>query len=396
MKLNNLYKLKTTAIALGLSLALFSCDDTTKKTTQEKPQKQQVALNTYLDAKDFESKIDGKQTGLYFIKSKDITVAFTNYGARIIGLWVPDKNGAMTDVVVGMGNLNDYVHTTEPYFGATIGRVGNRIAKGTFTLNGETYHIPTNNGENSLHGGTKGFQDVVWDVTQPDDNTLVFSYTSPDGEEGFPGNLTVKVTYSVDEKRNLTMHYEATTDATTPVNLTNHAFFNLNGEGSGTILNHELKINADRYTPVDAGLIPFGTLDPVANTPFDFTQFHTIGERIEQENQQLKNGMGYDHNFVLTDTKTPTMHKAATVIGDISGIVMEIRTLEPGLQFYSGNFMQGKTIFKSEAKDDFRTAIALETQHFPDAPNQPDFPSIMLEPGNVYETTSVYQFSTKP
>ena len=347
---------------------------------------------THLKKEDFDATIDGKKTSLYFIEDENIMVAFTNYGARIVGLWVPDKDGKMTDVVVGMNSVKGFQNSTEPYFGGTIGRVGNRITKGTFSLDGETYHIPLNNGANSLHGGTKGFQDVVWEVAQPDKKTLVFTYHSPDGEEGFPGNLDVEVTYSITTNETLQMEYKATTDKATPVNLTNHAFFNLNGEGSGTVLNHKVMINADAFTPVDEGLIPFGNQKDVANTPFDFTSFHTIGERIKTENEQLKNGMGYDHNFAL-NTSGEKMTHAATVIGDQSKIEMKVYTQEPGLQFYSGNFMQGKNTFKSGAKDEFRTAFAMETQHFPDAVNQPSFESIILQPGETYHTTSSYQFS---
>ncbi|GLB49588.1 aldose epimerase family protein [Neptunitalea lumnitzerae] len=386
--------IKKIAVATMLPLFLLSCDNSPKekKKTQDK-QKEQL-LTTNLIQENFETSISGKETGLYYIENAKMKVAFTNYGARIVGLWVPDINGKMTDVVVGMSSVKAFENATEPYFGATIGRVGNRIAKGTFSLNGKTYHIPLNNGKNSLHGGTKGFQYVVWDVEQPNNQTLIFKYHSPDGEEGFPGNLDVKVTYSILEKEKLQIVYQATTNKSTPVNLTNHAFFNLNGEGSGTILNHLVQINAEKYTPVDEGLIPFGNLASVTNTPFDFTTYHTIGERINSDNEQLKNGLGYDHNFVL-NVATNEMTHAATVIGNTSGIIMDIYTQEPGLQFYSGNFMQGKNTFKSGAKDTFRTAFAMETQHFPDAINQPDFASIILEPYKIYHTTSIYQFSTK-
>ena len=386
------YKFLTVGIFASV---LFVACNTNKKSEEKNIEAKKTDFDTKLKMTDFDTTIDGKKVGLYHITADSIDVAFTNYGARIVGFWIPNKKGEMTDVVVGFGSTGDFKNSSEPYFGATIGRVGNRIAKGTFSLDGKKYHVPINNGANSLHGGKKGFQDVVWGVKQVNDQTLEFTYLSPDGEEGFPGNLQVKVTYSVDNNRNLKIEYEATTDQKTPVNLTNHAFFNLNGEGSGTILNHKVLINADKYTPVDSGLIPLGTLDPVADTPFDFTTFHTIGERIKVENQQLKNGKGYDHNFALNDGITTNLHSAATVVGDKSGIVMKITTQEPGLQFYSGNFMQSKNTFKSGAKDDFRTAIAMETQHFPDAPNQPNFPSISLEPGQAYHTVSVYQFTTE-
>jgi len=386
---------KIIAAALFSAMFLTSCEKTKKEEKAVAETTIAKEMDTHLKKEDFDTTIDGKKVSLYYIKAGQITVAFTNYGARIVGLWVPDKNGTMTDVVVGLNSAKGFQNSTEPYFGATIGRVGNRIAKGTFKLNGKEYHVPLNNDKNSLHGGVKGFQGIVWNVEQPDDKTIVFTYTSPDGEEGFPGKLDVKVTYSVDDSQNLKMDYEATTDKSTPVNLTNHAFFNLNGEGSGTVLNHKVMIHADAYTPVDAGLIPLGKLEKVTGTPFDFTTFHTIGERVESDNIQLKNGKGYDHNFALKNGDDNKMHDAATVVGDKSGILMKVVTQEPGLQFYSGNFMQGKNTFKSGAKDDFRTAFAMETQHFPDAINQPAFAPIVLEPGERYHTVSEYQFSVE-
>lgn len=348
-----------------------------------------------LDSRNFTGEIEGKKVSLYWIKNENIQAAFTNYGGRLVSLLVRNKNNEFVDVVVGFKSIKDYQNSTEPYFGATIGRVGNRIAKGKFILNGKSYSIPVNNGENALHGGTKGYQDVVWSAEKTNDQTLVFTYVSPDMEMGFPGNLNVKVTYSVTNDNEIKMEYEATTDKTTIVNLTNHAFFNLNGEGSGTILNHIVQFNAKEYTPVDKGLIPTGKLETLIGTPFDFTTPHTIGERIKTDNVQLVNGGGYDHNFVLKTTKGNNMIHVGSVTGDLSGVVMDVYTEEPGFQFYSGNFMQGKNTFKSGAKDDYRTAFALETQHFPDAPNQPNFPSITLKPKAVYHTVSVYKFSQK-
>ncbi|RXG31931.1 aldose epimerase family protein [Leeuwenhoekiella marinoflava] len=378
-------------LCLVLGISFFSCKETTaqqnEQQTTAQPQ-QEMPLNPQA----FKSNITGKKTALYWIKNDNIEVAFTNYGGRIVGLWVPDKDGNMTDVVVGMGSVQEFADATEPYFGATIGRVGNRIANGKFRLDGKEYQVPINNGDNALHGGDQGFQYKVWDAHQPDAHTLMLTYHSPDMEMGFPGNVAVKVTYSVTTDRELKMEYEATTDQKTLVNLTNHAFFNLNGEGNGSILNHKLVIYANQYTPVDAGLIPSGKLDSVAGTPFDFTSPHTIGERIETPNEQLTFGKGYDHNYVLNQSDSDQLHKAAVITGDKSKITMEVLTEEPGLQFYSGNFMQGQNTFKSGAQDEFRTAFALETQHFPDAPNQPDFPSIVLEPTEKYETTSIYKF----
>jgi len=385
------------AAVIMLALFQFNCKDAKKENAPSKETAEKIAdsAKTVLETKNFDTIIDGKKVNLFWIENQGIKAAFTNYGGRLVGLWVADKNGKPTDVVVGMNSAAGFKSATEPYFGATIGRVGNRIAKGKFTLEGKEYQVPLNNGKNALHGGVKGFQDVVWDAVKTNENTLVFSYVSPDGEQGFPGNLKVKVTYTIADDNSVKMEYEATTDKTTVVNLTNHAFFNLNGEGSGTILNHELQIYANEFTPVDEGLIPNGELKAVKNTPFDFTSKHTIGERIETKDEQLKFGKGYDHNYVLNGTKKNGLNHAATISGDKSGIVMDIFTQEPGLQFYSGNFMQSKNTFKSGSKDDFRTAFALETQHFPDAPNQPKFATIVLKPGQKYHTVSYYQFSVK-
>lgn len=385
------------AVVLLLALFQFNCKDNKKedKVVTKSASIETASINPVLNAKGFDTIIDGKKVNLYWIENKGIKAAFTNYGGRLIGLWLADKNGKQTDVVVGMNSAKGFKTSTEPYFGATIGRVGNRIAKGQFTLEGKKYQIPLNNGKNALHGGIKGFQDVVWNAEKTNENTLVFTYVSPDGEQGFPGNLDVKVTYTLEADQTVKMEYEATTDKTTLVNLTNHAFFNLNGEGSGTILNHELQIYANEFTPVDQGLIPSGELKSVKNTPFDFTSKHTIGERIETKEEQLKFGKGYDHNYVLNGTKKNGLNHAATISGDKSGITLDVYTQEPGLQFYSGNFMQSKNTFKSGAKDDFRTAFALETQHFPDAPNQPKFAPIVLNPEGKYHTVSYYKFSVK-
>lgn len=326
----------------------------------------------------------------YTLKNKDITVTFTAYGARLVSLIVPDKTGKPTNVVLGFDNDAGYAHSTEPYFGATIGRYCNRIAKGRFTLYGKTYQLMINNGPNTLHGGTHGFQSKTWQAQQPDDHTVIFTYLSKDGEEGFPGNINVKVTFKLTDSDALKIDYEATTDKTTVVNLTNHAFFNLNGEGCGSICGHLLQINADNYTPVDSTLIPTGKIEPVKGTPLDFTKPTAIGVRINDNNEQLKNSTGYDHNFVLNKHSIKTT--VAKVIGDKSGILMQVFTDQPGLQFYSGNFMQSKNQMRGY-KDDFRTAFALETQHFPDSPNVPDFPSTVLSAGQVYHSTTIYKFS---
>lgn len=332
-----------------------------------------------------------KKVALVLKNKNNMTAVFIPEGARLVSLTVPDKNGKMTGVVVGFDSAQQYAASAEPYFGATIGRYGNRIKEGKFTLEGKAYQLTINNGPNTLHGGTHGFQSKEWEAIQPDDHTVVFTRVSKDGEEGFPGNLSVKVTYTLTDKNELTMDYEATTDKATVVNLTNHAFFNLNGEGSGSVEQHLMQINADAFTPVDSTLIPTGILAPVKGTPFDFTTPETIGKRINDPDQQLQFGKGYDHNYVLNGQG---MKPAATVWGDRTGILMQIFTEEPGLQFYSGNFMQSKNRLRS-GMDDFRTAFCLETQHFPDSPNQPAFPATTLQPGVTYHTKSVYAFSVK-
>ena len=388
-------KTRSFIFCIGLFI-IASCHSNGKEPIANTSDKPNTAMNTsssMLPNKDaFRTTIDGKETDLFILKNTSgMEAAITNYGGRLVSLIVPDKNGKPTDIVIGFDSVKQYVTSTEPYFGATIGRYGNRIAKGKFTLDGKEYSLFKNNGPNTLHGGKKGFQYVVWDARQMGDSSLELTYFSKDMEEGFPGNLNVSVTYTVTNDNSLRIHYEATTDKETVVNLTNHAFFNLNGQGSGSINNHLLMINADKYTPVDSTLIPTGNLEPVANTPFDFRKLVTIGSRIETENQQLKNGKGYDHNYVLNNAEIK-LHVAAIVEGDQSGIKMQIVTDEPGLQFYSGNFMQSKNTMKGGHKDDFRTAFALETQHFPDSPNQPGFPTTILKPGEVYKTTSVYEF----
>jgi len=376
---------------------LTSCNNSSSTNENKSMSKDRTSTSTSMipDKKNFETTIDGEKTDLYVLKNHNgMVAAITNYGGRLVSLLVPDKNGKMTDVVVGFNSIQDYENSTEPYFGATIGRFANRIAKGQFTLDGELYILYKNNGPNTLHGGRKGFHAVVWDANQLNDSTLQLHYVSKDMEENFPGNLDVTVTYSLTGDNGFKCEYKATTDKKTVVNLTNHAFFNLNGEGSGPILNHTVQIYANNYTPVDSTLIPTGKIEPVAGTPLDFTKPQTIGARINDNNEQLKYGKGYDHNFVLNNSNDSLRH-AATVIGDKSGIVMDIYTQEPGLQFYSGNFMQSKNTFKGGSKDDFRTAFAMETQHFPDSPNQPSFPSTVLKPGETYHTETIYKFSTK-
>jgi aldose 1-epimerase len=386
-------KILKTAIILGSVLIVVSACNNQGKQSSGNVDSTKSDNERLLTTK-FDTMINGKEVKLYILKnSNNLEATFTNYGGRLVSLMVPDSTGKMVDVVVGFKNVSDYIKSTEPYFGATIGRYGNRIARGEFTLEGKNYSSSINNAPNTLHGGKMGFQSVVWDAQQPNAQTVVLTYLSKDMEEGYPGNLNVKVTYTLTENNELKMEYEATTDKTTVVNLTNHAFFNLNGEGSGTILEHQLQINADSFTPVDSTLIPTGKITSIAGTPFDFRQLTRIGKSINENNDQLKNGKGYDHNYVLNEAKAGGMNLAAKVIGDKSGIMMEVFTLEPGLQFYSGNFMQSKNTFKGGSKDDFRTAFCLETQHFPDSPNQPSFPSTVLKPNQTYKTASIYKFS---
>ena len=342
----------------------------------------------------FERTIDGKPTHLYVLKNKKgMEVALTNYGAHLVSALVPDKAGKLVSVVLGFNDIEGFQRSASSYYGGTIGRYGNRIAKGKFTLDGKEYHLALNNMPNTLHGGKKGFNEVVWDGKQVNGQTAEFTYLSKDMEEGFPGNLNVKVTFHLTEDDAIQISYEATTDKTTVVNLTNHAYFNLNGEGSGTILNHTVQIDADNFTPVDKGLIPTGKLEPVKGTPFDFTKPKEIGKDINADDQQIKYGPGIDHNFALNKhtIKTPV----AKVTGDKSGIEMEVYTEEPGLQFYTGNFMGGKNTIRGGKKDEYRTAFAMETQHFPDAPNQPQFASTTLKPGQVYKTETIYKFTAK-
>ena len=372
-------------IVLGAVLALSDC--------KQKPIKQANCFS--LKAEDFKKIINGKNTDLYFLKNGKIQAAITNYGGRIVGLCTPDKAGKMGDVVLGFNSIDGYLKAKEVFHGAIIGRVGNRIAKGKFTLDGKEYNLPLNNKTNHLHGGPGGFHNVVWDVKAVTDSSIVLTYLSKDGEMGYPGNLNVEVQYVLDSKNELVISYKATSDKSTPVNLTNHAFWNLAGEGKGTINEHFLTINADSFTPVDSTLIPIAGNVPVAGTPFDFRDGKTIGADLVQiaTNVQLKYGPGYDHNFALNKTVLGEMSLAAVVVEPSSGRKMEVFTQEPALQFYGGNFMDGSDTGKSSKKYNYHEAFALETQHFPDSPNNPHFPSIILKPGKVYQTQSIYKFS---
>jgi len=325
------------------------------------------------------------------VNKNGIRMNVISLGGRIMSLHVPDKNGQLEDIVLGYDSVSQY-EDGNPYFGAMIGRYGNRIAKGKFSLDGQGYTLATNNGANALHGGPGGFHNVYWELTPlstAEAPALEMTYVSKDGEEGYPGTLTVKVTYTLTDNNELVIDYEATTDKPTIVNLTHHSFFNLAGEGKRDILVHQLMINANRFCPVDEGLIPTGELQPVEGTPFDFTSPHPIGERINAEHPQLKFANGYDHNWVLNEGDSLTL--AARVTEPVSGRVMEVLTTEPGLQFYSGNFLDGSD--KGGKPYEFRTAFCLEAQHFPDSPNQKNFPSVELRPGEKYTQKTVYRFS---
>jgi aldose 1-epimerase len=331
---------------------------------------------------------EGQAVDLYTLTNANgMAVKITDYGGIVTSLKVPDKNGRSEDVVLGFDSLDRYL-AGHPYFGAVVGRYGNRIARGKFTLNGTGYRLAANNGENHLHGGIKGFDQVIWNaeiVKKENEVGVKLSYLSKDGEEGYPGNLSVVVTYTLTNDNELKIHYEAETDKPTPVNLTHHSYFNLKGAGNGDILEHLLTIDADRFTPVDEGLIPTGELKSVKNTPMDFTVPKAIGERINQ----VKGG--YDHNYVLTGWDG-SLKRAAKVVAPTSGRVMEVWTTEPGLQFYSGNFLDGTITGKNSKVYHKHYGFCLETQHFPDSPNKPQFPSTILEPGKKYTHTTIYRF----
>ncbi|HWJ03684.1 MAG TPA: aldose epimerase family protein [Verrucomicrobiae bacterium] len=341
----------------------------------------------------FQDTIDGKKIDLFVISNEKTEVAITNYGARIVSYLVQDKEGRKTDIVVGFDSLEGYLGAEERYYGAIVGRYANRIAKGRFSLDGEEYTLATNNAPNHLHGGKKGYQDVVWEVVEATRESVSLRYFSADGEEGYPGNMDIIVKYTLSGD-DLVMDFEATTDKATVFNITNHAYFNLNGQGSGTILDHQLMINADHYTPIDETSIPLGEVAPVEGTPFDFRKPVAIGARIDQEDWQLKNGTGYDHNFVLNTKGDQQLILAAKAVGDKSGIVLEVLTTEPGIQLYTGNFMKAHHNIKYGFRDERRAAFCLETQHFPDSPNQQKFPSTVLKPGERFRSQTIFRVHT--
>ncbi len=345
----------------------------------------------------FKTSLNNKKVNLFTIVNKNgMRADVTNYGGRIVSLLVPDNHGCLEDVVTGYHSIKEYLTNDEMFFGALIGRYGNRIANARFVIGDIEYTLDANNGPNSLHGGPGGFYNVVWDVEQKDEQTLKLSYFSADLEEGFPGNLQVEVVYHITNENELSISYKAWTDKPTHVNLTSHAYFNLNGEGNRPIYDHMIRINAELFVPINEKLIPAGHFEKVEGTPFDFTKSRPIGTDIDAVHPQIKIAGGYDHSFVIRGFQDlPSMKLAAEVYHPVSGINMAVLTTEPGLQFYSGNFMMGTSVGKRGELYDYRTAFCLETQHFPDSPNQSGFPSTLLKPGETYETTTIYCFSVK-
>ena len=349
----------------------------------------------HISSEPFGATPDGTPVQLYTLRnSRGMEARIMNYGGTVVSLTAPDRHGQYADVVLGYDRLADYI-ASSPYFGCLVGRYGNRIAKAQFKLNGQTYQLAANNEGNSLHGGLKGFDKVVWQsksLASPLGPALELTYLSKDGEEGYPGNLSIKAVYTLTEENSLRLDFSATTDKDTVVNLTHHSYFNLAGKGD--VLGHEVYLNASRFTPVDATLIPIGEMRPVKGTPLDFTKSTAIGARINQDDQQLKLGKGYDHNWVLN--KSPgALALAGRVYEPTTGRVLEAFTTEPGMQFYTGNFLDGTLTGKGGWVYQFRNGFCLEPQHFPDSPNQPGFPTTVLKPGQIYKNTIIYKFSAK-
>jgi aldose 1-epimerase len=343
---------------------------------------------------DFRKHLDGKSTDLFTLTNKrGAEVAITNYGAKIVSLMVPDKTGRLVDVVTGHNSIEEYLTSEEPYFGAICGRYGNRIAKGRFEIDGVVYDkLAINNGPNSLHGGLKGFNSVVWDAEQTDPQTIVLKYHAADGEEGFPGNLDVTVTYCLTDDNAVEIKYAATTDKPTVLNLTNHSYFNLSGQGDPSVYDHKLTINADYYLPTDETSIPYGPLEKVENTPMDFRTPHEVGERIDQDFEALNFGKGYDHTYVLNKKHEGELSLCAKCVSPKTGIVMTVHTTQPGVQLYTGNWMTGNFVGKNGKRYPARAALCLETQHFPDSPNKPEYPTTVLRPGEKFESKTIYKF----
>lgn len=379
--------MKKLFIAIGTVL-LAAC------ATENKP-----AAPELFEAAAFQTEIGGKQTSLYTLTNANgMAVQLTNYGARIVDLWVPAKDGSFKDVVMGFENIEGYLKAKDINNGPVVGRYGNRIGKGRFTLDGTEYQLTINEGENHLHGGTGGFSSRVWDAVQ-EGNSVAFSYLSPDGEDGYPGNMNIKAVYTLTDDNQLVITYEATTDAPTILNPTSHSYFNLHGTNDLSTNSHVLTIYADSFTPTDAALIPTGEIATVEGTPLDFRTATAVGERIESDFEAIKLGGGYDHNWILTkgnaDKDVKTVELAAEAYEPSTGIVMKVLTDQPAIQFYSGNFMDGSDAGKRGNVNNYRSGIALETQNYPDAPNHENFPSAVLRPGETYTQTCVYKFEVK-
>ena len=345
---------------------------------------------------DFETEVEGKNVSLYTLKAGDLTMQVTNFGARVVSLWVPDKNGNHEDIVLGYNNIDNYVNNPgERFLGAVVGPYANRIADGTYTIGEETYNFPQNNNGQTLHGGLKGLDMIVWDVDSVTENAIVLSVVCPDGHDGMPGNRKIVMTYTLTPDNEFEVDYVAETDKATHMNISHHSFFNLKGEGNGTINDHVLYINASATTPVDAVLIPTGEIADVTGTPFDFREAKAIGQDVNVENEQLANGAGYDHNWVLDRKTESEIELAASVWEPSSGRYMEVWTDQPALQFYGGNFFDGTTYGKYGKTLNYRESIALETQKYPDTPHHAHFPSTLLNPGEKYTHVCVYKFGIK-
>ena len=344
---------------------------------------------------DFQTVVDGNEVSIYTLKNADLTMQVTNFGARVVSLWTPDKDGNYEDVVLGYNNIDSYVNNPgERFLGAVVGPYANRIAGGTYSIDGEVYNFPQNNNGQTLHGGLKGLDMVVWDVTDVNDSSIVLNYLHADGLDGHPGNLDITMTYTLTKNNEFKVEYLAGTDKATHVNISHHSFFNLKGEGNGTIHDHVLFINASHTTPVNSVLIPSGEVADVTGTPFDFRKPKTIGQDLEVEDEQLANGAGYDHNWVLDRETENELELAAGVYETESGRYMEVWTDQPALQFYGGNFFDGTSYGKYGKTLNYRESIALETQKYPDTPNHSNFPSTLLQPGDVYTHVCVYRFKT--
>ena len=357
---------------------------------------EQASQLELMKRENFQTIVDGKKVDLYTLTNGTITMQVTNFGARVVSLWTPDREGKMADIVLGYENINRYVNNTgERFLGAVVGRVANRIGAGKFTLDGKEYNTPLNNNGQTLHGGLKGVDMVVWDVTYVADNAITLHLLLPDGTDGFPGNLDITMTYTLTPENEFEVTYHAKSDQKTIVNLSHHSFFNLKGEAGGTITDHILTIKADKVTPTDANLIPTGELMPVEGTPFDFREPHAIGERIEADHEQLKNGKGYDLNWVIAREDNGQVETVATLYEPTSGRCMDVATDQVAIQFYSGNFFDGTYNGKYGKPLKFRESVALETQKHPDAINHDNFPSIILNPSEVYTQVCVYKFYTK-